>query len=443
MDWRMLQPRFGAAFQLTPKTVLRGGWGLSFLNNVSTGNSYGFSQSTPYVATNDAGRTSASVVSNPFPSGVLQPSGSSLGLATLLGQGPNFADPTGRLGYVQSFSFGVQRQLPGLVSIDVSYVGTRTVGAGTTKAYNALSVQNLALGDASQGGNPNYLTAQVPNPFAGLLPGTSLNNATVTRQQLLLPFPQFTSFNMQDYNVGKVWYNALQITVQKRYQHGLTFTGSYAFAKNLQAMNYLNPQDARPSRSLTPWDRPNRLTIAPIYELPFGPGRKFLGNSRGVVSHLAGGWQVVMNTTFMSGIPMTVPNGVILLRDPSLPDATWNQMFNTGTVQPNGTIVNQDGTLPPAFMIQPPNTLRTASQYYPNLRNLWGKEYNVSLVKTNKIRESMSLQFRAEIFNITNHPIFPNDPDINPSSPTFGRLLRNNGQTNVPRQIQLAARFAF
>src|SRR5215471_4768903 len=443
MDWRMVQPRFGAAFQLTPMTVLRGGWGLSFLNNVSTGDSYGFSQSTPYVATNDAGRTSASVISNPFPSGVLQPSGASLGLATLLGQGPNFADPTGRLGYVQSFSFGVQRQLPGLVSIDVSYVGSRTVGAGTTKAYNALSVQNLALGDASKGGNPNYLTTQVPNPFAGLLPGTSLNNATITRQQLLLPFPQFTSFSMQDYNVGKVWYNALQITVQKRYQHGLTFTGSYAFAKNLQATNYMNPQDALPSRSLTPWDRPNRLTIAPIYELPFGPGRKFLGNSRGVVPHLVGGWEMVLNTTFMSGTPMTVPNGVILLRDPSLSDPTWNQMFNTGTVQPNGTIVNQDGNLPPAFMIQPPNTLRTASQYYPNLRNLWGNEYNVSLVKTNRIRESMSLQFRAEIFNITNHPIFPNDPDINPSSPTFGRLLRNNGQTNVPRQIQLAARFAF
>jgi hypothetical protein len=155
------------------------------------------------------------------------------------------------------------------------------------------------------------------------------------------------------------------------------------------------------------------------------------------------GWQVVLNTTFMSGTPMTVPGGVILLRDPSLPNPTWNQMFNTGTLQPNGTIVNQDGTLPPAFQIQPPSTLRTASQYYPNLRNLWGNEYNVSGVKTTKIREAMNVQFRAEIFNLTNHPIFPNDPDISTSSPTFGRLLRNNGQTNVPRQIQLALRFAF
>ena len=69
----------------------------------------------------------------------------------------------------------------------------------------------------------------------------------------------------------------LQITLQKRYQHGLTVTASYAFSKNLQALNYLNPQDALPSRSLTPWDRPNRLTLAPIYEVPFGPGKPLLG----------------------------------------------------------------------------------------------------------------------------------------------------------------------
>ena len=69
-----------------------------------------------------------------------------------------------------------------------------------------------------------------------------------------------------------------------------------------------------------------------------------------------------MNTTFMSGVPMTAPSGVYLLRDPSLPDPTWDHMFNTGTVQPNGQIVNQVDNLPPAFAIQPANTLRTASQ---------------------------------------------------------------------------------
>lgn len=442
-DWRMLQPRLGAAFQLTPKMVLRGGWGISYLTNVSTGVRNGFSQTTPYVATNDGGRTSASVVSNPFPSGVLQPSGASLGMATMLGQGPSFADPTGRLGYVHSYSFGIQRLLPGQINLDVSYVGSRTIGAGTTKAYNALSVQNLALGDATKGGDPNYLTAQVPNPFAGLLPGTSLNNATITRQQSLLPFPAFTSFNIQDYNVGKVWYNALQITAQKRVQHGLTVTASYAFSKNLQALNYLNPQDALPARSLTPWDRPSRLTLAPIYELPFGPGKPIFGNSHGLTAKLVEGWSMVLNTTFMSGLPMTEPTGVFLLHDPSLPNPTWNQMFNTGTLQPNGTVVNQVGNLPPAFQIQPANTLRTNSQYFPNIRDMWGNEYNVSVVKRTSIREHMNAEFRAEILNLCNHPFWAGDPTTTYSSPNFGKLIRDNGQTNLPRQIQLAVRFAF
>src|ERR1035438_1436528 len=128
--------------------------------------------------------TPAGAVSNPFQSGLLGPVGSSQGLGTLLGQSPSFADPSGRIGYVYSFSFGIQKQLSNQVRIEASYVGSRTHDAPVTKTYNALSAQNLALGDATQGGNPNTLNQQVPNPFQGLLPGTSLNSATVSQQQL-------------------------------------------------------------------------------------------------------------------------------------------------------------------------------------------------------------------------------------------------------------------
>jgi hypothetical protein len=98
-DWNNIQPRLGAAYQLTSKTVLRSGWGISYIPHVSTGDSFGFSQSTPYVATLDAGQTPAGTISNPFPSGILAPPGSKLGLQTLLGQGPTFADPSGRVAY--------------------------------------------------------------------------------------------------------------------------------------------------------------------------------------------------------------------------------------------------------------------------------------------------------------------------------------------------------
>jgi hypothetical protein len=92
-DWHMFQPRLGAAFQLNSKTALRGGWGLSFVSNVSTGAQNGFSQSTPYVATNNGGETPAGVISNPFPSGLIAPMRASLGMLTGVGQGFTYADP--------------------------------------------------------------------------------------------------------------------------------------------------------------------------------------------------------------------------------------------------------------------------------------------------------------------------------------------------------------
>ncbi len=442
-DWNNIQPRVGAAFQLTPTTVLRGGFGISYVPQVSFGNSFGFSQSTPYVATLDAGQTPASVVSNPLPTGLLAPPGSKLGLQTLLGQAPTFASISGRIGYAYSFSFGVQRVLPGQIRVEASYVGSRTHDAPVTNSFNSLSAANLARGDITRGGNPNDLNQRVANPFQNLLPGTSLNSATVPLQQLLLPFPQFTNFNQQVIPVGKVWYNSLQLSVQKRYARGLSFTGSYTLSKNIQALNYLNPQDALPSNTIVPFDRTHVLVIAPVYELPFGPGKPLANSHHGVISRLAGGWQLSANLTWMSGVPMTVPGGVFVIGNPLIDNPTWDRLFNTGTIDSNGRLVNQAGNLPPAFQIQPAFTLRTSSLYFGNLRNRWGPDLNISLVKRTRIRESVNLELRADALDAFNHPLFGGDPTISATSPNFGRLIRSNGQTNEPRQIQLSARLVF
>ena len=443
-DWNNWQPRAGAAFQLTPTTVLRGGWGISYISSVSTGTSNGFTQSTPFVSTVDAGRTVANLISNPFPSGIQTPSGASLGLATLLGQGPTYSDASGTLGYVHSFSFGIQKQFRGQLSVDAAYVGSRTIAVPTSRGFNELPADQLALGDVTRGGNPNYLNERLPNPFENLLPGSSINTATVPRQQLLRPYPEFTSFNRQDIPNGKVWYNSLQVALTKRYSHGLTITAAYTLSKNIQGLNYLNAQDALPARSLVPWDRTHRLVLAPIYELPFGPGKPFLGKSGRVVGRIVGGWQVTMNTTLQGGNPMTVPNNVFLLRDPKLANPTWDRMFNTAFIDSDGvTVRNLQPGEQPAFQIQPPFSLRTASQYFGNLRNRWGREYNLTLAKNTKIREGWVVQFRAEAFNLFNHAIFGGDPTLDPTSANFGKILRNNGQSNFPRQIQLGLRLSF
>jgi hypothetical protein len=442
-DWNNVQPRVGGAFQLTPTTVLRGGFGISYIPQVSFGDSYGFSQTTPYVASLNANETPASTVSSPFPSSLLAPVGSSQGLATLLGQSPNFADASGRIGYAYSFSFGIQKELAHQIRMEASYVGSRTYDAPVTNTYNALSKQNLALGDTTQGGNPNYLNQQVPNPFQGLLPGTSLNAATVTRQQLLLPFPEFTGLTQQNIPVGRVWYNSLQLNAQRRYSNGLSLTASYTFSKNVQALNYLNPQDAKPADTIVPFDRTHVFVAAPIYELPFGPGRAFLNASHGLISRIVGGWQLMGNFTWQSGVPMTVPSGVFVIGNPVLPNPTPGKMFNTGLIETNGKVVDQVGNLPPAFEIQPAFSLRTASLYFGNLRDRWGPQLDLGLVKKTNIRERLDLELRVDALNALNHPLFGGDPVISPASPTFGQLLLNSGQTNEPREFQLSGRLVF
>ncbi len=442
-DKNNIQPRFGAAYQLSSKMVLRGGWGVFYMSPISRGASNGFSQNTPFVSTLDSGRTPANTVNNPFPSGVLKPVGSSMGMTTFLGQSPDFSNPNVRTPYVHQFSFGIQRQLPGNIMVDASYVGSRTRSAVVSRGMNELPVDVLALGDSTKGGNPNYLNTQVPNPFANLIPGTALNNSIVARQQLLRPYPQFSSFNMMDRNDGNIWYNSFQMTLDKRYSHGLNVLVTYTLSKNIEALSYLNAQDAAPTRTLVDWDRPHRLVIAPMYELPFGPGRKFLSQPHGVVSRLVGGWQGVVTSTLQSGDPMSVPGNVYLLGDPRLDNPTFSRLFKTGVIDANGTVRNVQAGEQPVFQIRPPFTLRTTPLRYGNLRNQWANTYDCSLVKTTHIRERMKMQVRIDAFNVFNTPVFSADPNLDPTSSNFGKIFPDNGQSNKPRVIQLGFRFEY
>jgi hypothetical protein len=442
-DWNNWQPRIGAAWQLDDRMVLRGGYGLFFLNPTAKGNQLGFSQTTPYVASLDTGQTPANQFSNPFPAGMLSPAAAAQGLSTYLGQGISFIDPNSRTPYVHQFSFGIQRQLPGNMLLDVSYVGSRTKSATVSRGINEMSIESLALGDITKGGNPNYLNQQVPNPFAGLIPGTGLNNATVARSQLLRPFPQFTGITMQERNDGQIWYNSLQVILNKRYSHGLNFTTTYTWSKNIEALDYLNAQDAAPTRTLTDWDRTHRLVLAPSYELPFGPGRRFLANSHGAVKALAGGWQYVMTTVLQSGDPMAIPGNVYLMRDPRLANPTWDRLFKTGVIDVNGTVRNVLPGEEPVWAVRPNFTLRTTPLRFGNIRNQWATTVDASLIKNTRVRESWNMQFRVDAFNALNTAVFSGDPNLDPTSTNFGKILRDTGQSNFPRNVQIGLRFVF
>jgi len=308
--------------------------------------------------------------------------------------------------------------------------------ATVSKSINEISKESLALGST-------VLNQNVPNPFEGLLPGTTLNNATVTRQQLLRPFPQFTGFDMADRNDGKVWYDSLQVQLEKRASNGLSFVASYTFAKNIEGLSYLNAQDSAPGRALTAWDRPQRLSIYPIYELPFGPGRRFLSSSHGPVARLAEGWQVVMTSIIQSGTPMSIPGDVYLIGDPRLDNPTWSRLFKTGVIDVNGTVRNVLPGEQPVFAVRPPSTLRTTPLRYGNLRNQWGTTFDFSVLKSVRFKERLKAQFRVEAFNVFNTPIFSSNPNLTPTSVNFGQIFRDNGQSNSPRIVQLGFRFEY
>ena len=442
-DLNNIQPRLGAAYQITPKTVLRGGWAIFYVAPTDTGVTSGFSQTTPFVATQDSGRTPFHTITDPFPTGLIQPVGSSLGLGTFVGQGLTFANPQSVNAYVHQFSFGLQRELPGKITLDASYVGSRTLAALSSKDTNAISIASLALGDTTKGGDPNYLNQQVPNPFQNLLPGTSINGPTVARSQLLRPFPVFSGITETNLNTGKIWYNSLQVSMQKHYSHGLTFSANYTLSKNIQATGYINAQDAQPTRTLTAYDRPQRFSFAPSYELPFGPGRRFLNSRNRMVSRLVGGWQVLVNTVLQSGAPMGIPGSVWILGDPHLDNAGWDRLFKTGYIDVTGVVRNVLPGEQPVFAVRPPNTLRTTPDRWGNLRDRWATTYDASAIKTTRIREGMTAQFRFEAFNALNTPVFSSDPNLTPTSTNFGKIIRDSGQSNAPRTVQFGFRFMF
>ncbi len=432
-DLNNFQPRFGVAYQVRSSTVVRAGYGIYYLPTFNTGRNNGFSVSTPFVATVDGGLTPAGRLSDPYPNGIQVPPGRSLGLATLVGQGFTYGFYERTIPYVHQFSLGFQQEFPWRILIDASYVGSRTRELQTSKGINEISAEQLQLG-------PTTLLAPVSNPFQGLLPGTSLNGPTVTRSQLLQPFPQFTGITEAERSIGQAWYNALQVRVEKRFSNGLSFLASYTVSKTLEAVGYLNAQEqfGQLARVLTNFDGPQRFIVSGDYDLPF------FKTSRGVSGVLMKGWAFNWIVSFQSGLPVDAPGSAVSTGiDPSLPDGqrTRAHWFNTCTVNLRGARQNcLTPNDPVAFTVQPPFTLRTLSTRFPNIRTERPTLVDFSVFKAFDLRESLKLQFRAEAFNLLNTPWF-GAPNTNLGSPNFGVV--SPSQANDPRNIQLAIKLVF
>ncbi|MCL4402349.1 MAG: TonB-dependent receptor [Acidobacteria bacterium] len=413
------QPRVGIAYRMfeSKALVFRAGAGRTFLPVGSDGGAQGFSRTTS-AQTSTPDYRPFSVLSNPFPNGLIQPAGASLGLKTQVGDSVTFADRGRRIPEMWQYSAGFQYEVvPGLL-VDASYVGSRTDKLAVSRPLNYLTVEQLAMGT-------QYLSASVPNPFYGVLPVTTSRGAqaSIQRRNLMLQFPQYSGLSMTNISTGESWYNAFQLKVEKRMSRGLTLVLAYTNSKTMEAVAYKNAQDAMPSRELSTYDAPQRLTIAGVYEFPVGPKKSFL--NRGLASHIVGGWELVWSSLMQSGTPIGLPNYEIV-GDPKLTSGQdLNHWFNTSSTM---------------WIVRPPDTLRVTPLRSPNIRRHTAPQLDLTLIRNFHLGERHKMQFKLSAFNATNTPIF-NNPNTTPTSPLFGVVPIT--QMNLPRSVELGFRYSF
>ncbi len=435
-NFKNFAPRIGFAYQLMPKVVLRGGYGVFYPPSYrGTGPAPGFSSDTPYIASNDGGLTPAGTLSNAFASGLVPVSGNSLDGLTNVGQSVTAVSRDRKTYYDQQWTFGVQFAPTNSDVIDVTYVGNHGVHVDASGLnLNQLDPKYFSMGNA--------LLDQVTNPFFGHISssGCSLDQPTIAQGQLLRPYPEFCDINENQAPAGSSSYNALEVNYTHRLSQGLTLLGSYTFSKFIDNVggpenwasasagfseNIRNVYNLAAERSVDATDTPHSFVLSYVYELPVGKGKKFAAGVNGVLNQIVGGWQTSGTLTLKEGFPLTVtqPNTnnfgvgqhVDVVGDYHIANPSRTAWFNTA-----------------AFQAAPAWTLGDAPRYFSDLRAPGYKNFDLSIQKYFPIKESVRLQFRLDMFNALNQTNF-----YSPNTSLGGGFGTIN-QAWTPRLMQAA-----
>jgi hypothetical protein len=281
----------------------------------------------------------------------------------------------------------------------------------------------------------NYLTAQVPNPFVGLMPVSApagFRGATIQRQQLLKPYPHFNDV-MTTTNEGESWYHALQLSLERRFARGYTFNANYTWSRFEEAIAYLNPGDPAPTRTISDFDSPHRVVLSGIVEMPFGRGRRFGSQVNTVVDRLIGGWQISGIYQFQTGRPV----------------GNFGNLLLTGSIDDIG-IPKSERTLGRWFNVDAFNRI-AAQQLASNVRTFPFRldsvrlddinNVDLSLIKNTAVAGRVRAQFRLEALNAFNHPQFPT-PNITATQAAFGTIVPST-QENYARRVQAMIKVLF
>jgi hypothetical protein len=463
-DYKDFAPRFGIAYRMNEKTVARGGYGIYYsiprsgAAGVGAPGWQGYDQVTGWTVTmNGDGATPWGRLSNPFPNGPTPQVGNSLGALNDFGDvaiGP-IASEGKTTPYEQSWSFGVQRELPYHMVLDTSYVGKKG-----THLYFAGTENLNHLGPSVESASPADIAALnsfVDNPLDPYITNrnAALAHSQVKAFQFQLPFPQYSSVGGDPKPVAASIYHALQMKLEKRISNGLSVLTTYTWSKSID--NSSVPSDATASylgggssslqdpnrpgmeRSLSSFDQAHVLQLTYTYELPIGRGKLIGGNMNSVLSFIVGGWQTTGTWRFADGYPL------------SLSEDTQNPLPTYGAQRPNlsGTLSCNSGSdrlnhyfsNPDVATVALPFTLGNAPRTLGNCRTPRETNSNLSLLKDfslPKFGEKAKVQFRLEAYNALNHGQFAG-PDTNIEE-SFGLVT----STSVPpRQVQAALKVSF
>jgi len=440
-NYKNFAPRIGFAYQLMPKLVMRGGYGVFYPPSYrGTGPAPGFSSDTPYVASNDGGLTPANTLSTAFSGGLIPVTGNTLGGLTNVGFSVTAVSRSRKMYYDQQWMYGFQYAPTSNDVLDVTYIGNHGV-------HVTASGLNLNQIDPKYFSTGNSLLSQVPNPFFGTIAssGCSLDQPTIAQGQLLRPYPEFCDINENQDPAGSSSYNALDVNYTHRVSNGLTLLASYTFSKFIDNVggpenwasasanfseNIRNVYNLAAEKSVDATDTPHSFVLSYVYELPVGKGKKFGSGMNGVANAIVGNWQTSGALTLKEGFPLTVTssgNGLNyfgagqhpdVVGDYHIANSSRNAWFNTS-----------------AFAVAPAWSLGNAPRYFSDLRAPGYRNWDVSIQKYFPFQERFRFQFRLDMFNILNHTNY-----YSPST-FMGGGFGSITQAWTPRQMQAALKF--
>lgn len=457
-DYDNISPRIGFAWSFAEKTVVRGGYGIFYMpshvqaaGHSGSSGMIGYNTQSDMIVSLDSNRTPFRYIDNPFPDGFNLPPGDTLGAATNIGLGMGGGTggvfTTNQVPHMQQWNFNVQRELPWNVITEVAYIGSRgtdlLIGESGLQ-FGQVDPSFLSLGTGLQ--------EQVANPFFGIItnPSSPLRFATVSRNRLLRPFPQYDGVSAFRVPGAKSIYHAITARADKRFANGLSLLVSYTYGQLKddasttvgflgQAGTQQNAYDRAGDYSISSNDVKYRWVTAFVYDLPFGADQHWGADAGGITGALISGWQVNGILTFQSGYPLIITQGsnnVNLFNPTQRP--TWTGTDATLGDQERGEAILQwfDRS---QFSVTPAFQFGNTPRVMPDIRSDGVKNLDFSLFKNNRFNDGKwNAQIRIEAFNVLNRTQF-NFPNTQADSAAFGTITGAAGA----RQLQIGLKLMF